>query len=123
MTVLQNPIGLHPDFPTYFPDSFAEWANEQRAAHPDLDKAALRSFGENMWAGEFVFSVSRDFVRRCSAPALVLPGDDTPHPAVTGGELAENPAGCRDAARLERSRASGRTTSPRSRVPREARAA
>jgi pimeloyl-ACP methyl ester carboxylesterase len=88
-TVLQNPIGLHPDFPTYFPDSFAEWANEQRAAHPDLDKAALRSFGENMWAGEFVFSVSRDFVRRCSAPALVLPGDDTPHPAVTGRELAE----------------------------------
>ncbi len=87
--VLQNPIGLHPDFPTYFPDSFAEWSNEQRAARPDLNEAALRRFGENMWSGTFVFSVSRDFVRRCTVPALVLPGDDTPHPAVTGRELAE----------------------------------
>lgn len=39
--------------------------------------------------GEFVFSVSRDFVRRCSVPAPVLPGDDTPRPAVTGRELPE----------------------------------
>jgi hypothetical protein len=84
-------MGLHPDFPTYFPDSFAEWSNEQRATRPDLDEAALRSFGENMWGGEFVFTVGRDFVRRCSAPALVLPGDDTLHLAVTGGELTEIP--------------------------------
>jgi pimeloyl-ACP methyl ester carboxylesterase len=120
--VLQNPIGLSPDFPTYFPDSFAEWSNEQRAARPDLDKAALRSFGENMWTGEFVFSVSRDFVWRCSVPGLVLPGDDTPHPAVTGRELAEI---LPDVETLHdrKGRASGRTTSPRSRVLREARGA
>jgi pimeloyl-ACP methyl ester carboxylesterase len=87
--VLQNPIGLHPDFPTYFPDSFAEWAGEQRAGRPDLDDAALRAFGQHLWGGDFVFSVSRDFVRRCTVPALVLPGDDKPHPAATGLELAE----------------------------------
>ncbi len=87
--VLQNPIGLHPQFPTYFPDSFAEWAKEQRAARPELDESALASFGRNMWDGDFVFGVSRDFARRCSVPTLVLPGDDTPHPAVTGAELAE----------------------------------
>lgn len=87
--VLQNPIGLNPEFPTYFPDGFAEWSKEQRAARPDLDEAALRGFGENMWSGEFVFSVSRDFIRRCSVPALVLPGNDRPHPTAAGLELAE----------------------------------
>jgi pimeloyl-ACP methyl ester carboxylesterase len=87
--VLQNPIGLNPEFPTYFPDGFVEWCAEQRATRPDLDPAALRGFGQNMWDGDFVFSVSRDFVKRCTVPALVLPGNDKPHPTATGLELAE----------------------------------
>lgn len=86
--VLQNPIGLNPEFPTYFPDGFTEWAAELRAARPELGAAALRAFGQNLWGGEFVFSVSRDFVRRCAVPALVLPGDDKPHPTAIGLELA-----------------------------------
>ena len=86
--VLQNPIGLHPEFPSYFTDSFSEWSKEQHAARPDLDRAAVQAFGRNMWGGEFVYSVSREFVRHCSVPCLVLPGDDTPHPAVIGAELA-----------------------------------
>jgi pimeloyl-ACP methyl ester carboxylesterase len=87
--VLQNPIGLNPEFPTYFPDGFAEWTKEQMAARTDLDPKAVAAFGRNMWSGEFVFAVSRDFVRRCTTPCLVLPGDDKPHPAVTGQELAK----------------------------------
>ncbi len=87
--VLQNPIGVHPEFPTYFQDGFAKWAEEQRAERPELDASALHAFGQNLWGGEFVFSVSRDFVRRCSTPALVLPGNDTAHPRVIGLEVAE----------------------------------
>ena len=87
--VLQNPIGLNPEFPTYFPEGFADWSKEQRAARPELDPAALEKFGKNMWSGEFVFAVSRDFVRRCETPCLVLPGNDKPHPTVTGMELAK----------------------------------
>ena len=30
--VLQNPIGLHPEHPEYFPESHAEWTKEQLAA-------------------------------------------------------------------------------------------
>jgi pimeloyl-ACP methyl ester carboxylesterase len=86
--VLQNPIGVHPEQTTYFPDSFAEWAREQRAARPELDENALRAFGRHMWGGDFVFSVSRDFARRCPTPTLLLPGDDVPHPAATAAELA-----------------------------------
>jgi pimeloyl-ACP methyl ester carboxylesterase len=87
--VLQNPIGLHPEFPKYFPESHVAWAKERRAARSDLVDAAVQNFGRNMWGRDFVFSVTRDFVRRCSVPCLVLPGDDTPHPAVIGAELAE----------------------------------
>ena len=87
--VLQNPIGVHPDFPTYFPDGFAKWADGQRAERPELREAALESFGRNMWGGEFVFNVSRDFVKGCDTPALVLPGNDTAHPRVIGMEVAD----------------------------------
>jgi hypothetical protein len=45
--------------------------------------------GRNMWGGEFVFSVDRDFVKKVQAPCLVLPGNDKPHPTATGLELNE----------------------------------
>jgi pimeloyl-ACP methyl ester carboxylesterase len=87
--VLQNPIGLHPEHPTYFPDSHADWSREQRAARPELDASALAAFGHAMWDRGFVFCVDRDFVRRCPVPTMLLPGSDIPHPAVTSAELAE----------------------------------
>jgi hypothetical protein len=42
-----------------------------------------------MFGGDFVFSVSREFVRQCNTPLLVMPGDDSPHPSVIGEELVE----------------------------------
>lgn len=88
-TVLQNPIGLNPDARTYFPDGFAKWAAEKQSERPELDPVAMESFGRNMWGGDFVFCVNRDFVRHCQTPALVLPGNDTPHPRIIGLEVAE----------------------------------
>ncbi len=87
--VLQNPIGLNPEAPSYFPDMFAGWAEEQRSERPELDADAVGSFGRNMWSGDFIFAVSRDVARNCTMSALVLPGNDTPHPRATGVELAE----------------------------------
>lgn len=87
--VLQNPIGVNPEAPAYFPDMFAGWAQEQLSGRPELDADAVASFGQNLWSGDFIFAVGRDFVRNCAKPALVLPGNDTPHPRVIGGELAE----------------------------------
>lgn len=87
--VLQNPVGLHPEHPEYFPDGFAKWAADQKADRPDLVDSDLDAFGRNMWGGDFTFNVSRDFVRGCRTPSLVLPGDDTPHPRVIGMEVAE----------------------------------
>jgi hypothetical protein len=41
-----------------------------------------------MYGGDFVFSVSREFVARCNAPLFLQPGDDTPHPRATSDEIA-----------------------------------
>lgn len=86
--VLQNPIGLHPDHPEYFPEEFAIWAQEQRAARPGLDPAAIAAFGHALWGGDFVFNVTRDFARRCPVPTFLMPGSDKPHPAAISAELA-----------------------------------
>jgi pimeloyl-ACP methyl ester carboxylesterase len=88
--VLQNPIGLNPEFPTYYQEGTIEWGAEHRADRPDeFDEETLAAFSHNMWSSGFVFSVSRDFARHCAVPTLLLPGSDKPHPAVTSAELAE----------------------------------
>jgi pimeloyl-ACP methyl ester carboxylesterase len=87
--VLQNPIGLNPEFPTYFQEAFADWAKELKAARPELGDAALAAFGRNMWDHEFVYCMQRDAVPKIATPSLVMPGDDKPHPAYAGLALAE----------------------------------
>ena len=39
----------------------------------------LNRFRENVFGGDYVFSVSREFLRQCEIPRLVMPGDDPPH--------------------------------------------
>lgn len=86
--VLQNPIGLHPEHPGYFPESHAEWSREQMATRPELDAESLAAFGRNMWNHDFVFCMNRAFARACPVPTFLLPGTDIPHPAATSAELA-----------------------------------
>jgi pimeloyl-ACP methyl ester carboxylesterase len=86
--VLQNPIGLHPEHPGYFPNSHAEWTTEQLAIRPDLNAEALSAFGRNMWDRPFVFCVDSNFVQTFPVPTFLLPGTDIPHPAATSAQLA-----------------------------------
>jgi hypothetical protein len=41
-----------------------------------------------MFGSDFVFSVTRDFVRDCRTPLFLQPGTDKPHPAKTSEEIA-----------------------------------
>ena len=86
--VLQNPIGLSADNRDEFRTMFDEWAGEIAPAHPEADDATMVAFRERLFGGDFVFSVSRDYVRGCPVPLLVLPGDDAFHPEATAREIA-----------------------------------
>jgi pimeloyl-ACP methyl ester carboxylesterase len=85
--VLQNPIGLSADNRASFEAMFDGWARELAPDHPETDESTWASFREAMFGGDFVFSVSRDFVRGCPVPLLVLPGGDAFHPRPVAEEI------------------------------------
>lgn len=87
--VLQQPIGIVEDNAGRFAGMWRDWAGELVTRQPDVDRERLEAFGTRMWDGEFVLSVSREFVRTVETPLLVLPGVDEFHPGVTGHEVAE----------------------------------
>jgi pimeloyl-ACP methyl ester carboxylesterase len=86
--VLQNPIGLSPENRTAFYEMFDGWAADLVRNRADLSAAAFAEFRARMYDGDFVFSVSRDFVRACRTPMLILAGDDLYHPAPIAEEIA-----------------------------------
>jgi len=48
----------------------------------------MAAIERNLFGSDFVYSVSRDFVRACATPLLVLPGNDARHPKAVGEEIA-----------------------------------
>lgn len=86
--VLQQPIGSVPEHAHLRGASFAVWAQEVRQRQPDVDEAALAGFKHNLYAEDFVHSVSRDFVRTSTVPLLILAGDDPQHPRPISEEIA-----------------------------------
>ena len=78
--VLSQPIGHRPDNPDVMYNSGGDnWAKEFRARRPDVSMETIETYLHNLYRvrPDFVYSVSRDFVRACETPMLVLP-DDTP---------------------------------------------
>ncbi len=84
--VLQNPIGLAGNRDTV-QGEYDQWA-AQVGARPDVDATLLPALGQRMFGGDFLYSVSRDFVAGCRVPVLLMPGDDTMHPAETSADIA-----------------------------------
>jgi hypothetical protein len=59
------------------------WGPEIVKRRPDLSMEAVDRFLTKMYRGaaaDFVYTVSRDFVRSCKTPVLVMPDDSPPHP-------------------------------------------
>jgi pimeloyl-ACP methyl ester carboxylesterase len=86
--VLQNPIGLHENRQQW-DDSIRNFTKTMQERDPSVSAETIASFGRNMFGGDFVFSVSRDFVQRCPVPLYLQPGSDLPHPAATSEEIAK----------------------------------
>jgi pimeloyl-ACP methyl ester carboxylesterase len=86
--VLQNPIGLTADNRADFYSLFDSWAKDLQATRPDVTSEALAGMRENMFGGDFVFSVDREWLRQCPVPLLVLAGNDQFHPRAAAEEIA-----------------------------------
>jgi hypothetical protein len=66
------------------------WAPALCERRPDLTMAAADAFLTKMYRAnaDFVFTVTRDFVRDCQTPILVLPDDVPAHPYAVAMESA-----------------------------------
>ena len=74
----------------FFHNNMKEWAPQFCASHPETTIAKAEAFLTKMYRSnpDFVITVSRDFVRNCQVPLLILPDDITPHPFATAMESA-----------------------------------
>ncbi|MBV8393298.1 MAG: alpha/beta fold hydrolase [Alphaproteobacteria bacterium] len=86
--VLQNPIGLWENKDTW-DQAVDGYVETVRGRDPAISEATIRAFGKNMFGStDFVFSVSREFVKNCRTPLFLQPGTDKPHPGHTSDEIA-----------------------------------
>lgn len=84
--VLFQPIGFENNRQAFY-DMFDDWATELAPQRPEVPPEAWESFKHNMYDGDFLFNVDRDFVARCETPLLVLRGDDLYHPRSVSEEI------------------------------------
>ena len=81
--VLAQPSGFRPEKPDlFYNNNIKGWAPELCASHPDITMEKVDAFLKKMYGSnhDFVFTVTRDFVRNCETPILVLPDDVPAHP-------------------------------------------
>ena len=92
-----QPSGYRPEMPGLsYDNNMKGWGPELCARRPDITMAMVDTFLTNMYGGaraDFVYTVTRDFVRNCQTPILVLPDDVPAHPyavAMESVHLAPN---------------------------------
>ena len=81
--VLTQPSGFRPTIPDlFYQNNIKGWGPGLCERRPDITMAMVSDFLHNMYTkrADFVFTVSRDFVRDCQTPVLVLPDDVAAHP-------------------------------------------
>ena len=89
--VLAQPSGFRPEMPTLFYDNnMTGWGPELVKRRPEVTMATVEKFLTRMYKtnADFVFTVSRDFVRKCQTPVLILPDDIPAHPYAVTMEAA-----------------------------------
>ena len=89
--VLAMPSGSRPEMRDLFYDNNMKgWALELTKRRPDITMEMAEKFLTRMYRTnpDFVFTVTRDFVRRCQTPVLILPDDIPAHPYAVAMESA-----------------------------------
>jgi pimeloyl-ACP methyl ester carboxylesterase len=94
--VLAQPSGFRPEAPDlFYQNNIKGWGPPLCERRPDVTMATVDAFLKKMYGAnpDFVFTVTRDFVRGCKTPILVLPDDVPAHPyavAMESARLAPN---------------------------------
>lgn len=89
--VLTQPSGHRPEMPDqFYNNNMTGWGPALRARRPEITADMVSDFLSRMYRAnaDFVFTVTRDFVRSCTTPLLVLPDDIPPHPYAVAMESA-----------------------------------
>jgi pimeloyl-ACP methyl ester carboxylesterase len=89
--VLAQPSGSRPEARDLFYDNnMKNWGPQLVAQRGDLTMETVDRFLTRMYRTnpDFVFTVTRDFVRNCQTPVLILPDDIPPHPYAVAMEAA-----------------------------------
>jgi pimeloyl-ACP methyl ester carboxylesterase len=94
--VLAQPSGFRPEKPDlFYNNNITGWAPALTEKRPEITMEMCDAFLKSMYGTnpDFVFTVTRDFVRNCKTPVLILPDDVPSHPyavAMESAELAPN---------------------------------
>ncbi|HEY1545413.1 MAG TPA: alpha/beta hydrolase [Xanthobacteraceae bacterium] len=89
--VLAQPSGSRPEHRDYFYEgNMKNWGPELVKRRPEITTEQVDKFLTKMYRtdADFVFTVTRDFVRNCRTPVLILPDDIPPHPYAIAMEAA-----------------------------------
>jgi pimeloyl-ACP methyl ester carboxylesterase len=89
--VLAQPSGSRPEMRDLFYEiNMKNWGPALIARRPEITPATVDAFLTRMYRTDpdFVFTVTRDFVRTCQAPVLILPDDVPTHPYAVAMEAA-----------------------------------
>ena len=89
--VLAQPVGFDPQMPTVMYDSgMTGWGPELIKRRSEITMEMVDTFLTRMFRtnADFVFTVTRDFVRTCQTPVLILPDDSRAHPYAAAMEAA-----------------------------------
>ena len=86
-----QPVGFRPEMPTVLYDGSKNgWGAELVKQRPEITADMVERFLTRMYRtnADFVFTVSRDFVRNCRTPVLIMPDDVPAHPLAVAMECA-----------------------------------
>ena len=89
--VLAQPVGFRPEMPTLMYDgSMTGWGPDLVKRRPEITMDMVQKYLTKMYRNDndFVFTVTRDFVRNCQTPVLILPDDIPAHPYKVAMESA-----------------------------------
>jgi pimeloyl-ACP methyl ester carboxylesterase len=89
--VLAQPSGSHPENrDLFYSNNMRGWGPELTKRRPEITMEIVDKFLTRMYRtnADFVFTVTRDFVRTCRTPMLILPDDIPAHPYAVAMEAA-----------------------------------